>query len=162
MLESKLPLSAQRPEASTVDDHQRINVEILQVSSSTSDARFLDVRVRVRGERRSLLDLVIRIMELLKQSNVGLMSVESNTTMLESVTMHGIMMRLKIEVWILSLKSFKLIKFDYAIFTAWILIHSLHDKILVITLVKNVKIYLFVYLFIYCFWRGNFFFFFLI
>ncbi|KAK6147699.1 hypothetical protein DH2020_018611 [Rehmannia glutinosa] len=103
MLESKLN-SVRRSEGSedqivgsnsSVD--QGVNVEIAQVSSSTSEARFLDLRVTVRGEN-SMLDLIIRIMEFLKQQrNVSLLSVESNTRMLESNPVHGIVMRLKIE-----------------------------------------------------------------
>ncbi|KAK6120409.1 hypothetical protein DH2020_045889 [Rehmannia glutinosa] len=103
MLESKL-YSVRRSEDSedqivgsnsSVD--QGVIVEIAQVSSSTSEARFLDLRVNVRGEN-SMLDLIIRIMELLKQQrNVSLLSVESNTRMLESNPAHGIVMRLKIE-----------------------------------------------------------------
>ncbi|KAL0410479.1 UNVERIFIED_CONTAM: putative transcription factor [Sesamum latifolium] len=76
---------------------ERVNVEMNQVSSSASEARFLDLRVTVRGES-SMLDLVIRVLEFLKQQrNVSLLSVESNTRMLESIPVHGIMLRLKIE-----------------------------------------------------------------
>lgn len=110
MLESKI--SAQRSEASadqvggSSNSVERINVQIAQVSSSTSEARFLDLRVTVRGES-SMLDLVIRLLEFLKQQrNVSLLSVESNTTVLESIPVHGVMLRLKIEVWILSLKIY--------------------------------------------------------
>ncbi|KAL7136766.1 hypothetical protein ABFS83_10G052900 [Erythranthe nasuta] len=85
--------------SSSVDHQTRVSVEITQVQSpSTSDARLLDLRVRVRGER-SMLDSVIRIMEFLKQQRnvITVLSVESNTRMFESVPVHGIVLRLKIE-----------------------------------------------------------------
>ncbi|KAL0374504.1 UNVERIFIED_CONTAM: putative transcription factor [Sesamum radiatum] len=104
MLESQL--SVQRSVDASNQDQvegsssstERVNVEINQVSSSSaSEARFFDLRVTVRGES-SLLDLVIRVLEFLKQqTNVSLLSVESNTRMLESIPVHGIMLRLKIE-----------------------------------------------------------------
>ncbi|KAL0308482.1 UNVERIFIED_CONTAM: putative transcription factor [Sesamum radiatum] len=77
---------------------ERVNVEMNQVSSSSaSEARFLDLRVIVRGET-SMLDLAIRVLEFLKQQrNVSLLSVESNTRMLESIPVHRIMLRLEIE-----------------------------------------------------------------
>ncbi|KAL7095975.1 hypothetical protein ACP275_10G056500 [Erythranthe tilingii] len=85
--------------SSSVDHQTRVSVEITQVQSpSTSDARLLDLRVRVRGER-SMLDSVIRIMEFLKQQRnvISVLSVESNTRMFESVPVHWIVLRLKIE-----------------------------------------------------------------
>ncbi|KAL8463963.1 hypothetical protein ACS0TY_033779 [Phlomoides rotata] len=103
MLESQL--SGRKSEARTVDIHvgssstaERVNVEITEVSSSTSEARFLDLRVSVRGESR-LLDLITRLIGYLKQQrNLSLLSLESNTSMSGGVQVHGVMMRLKIEV----------------------------------------------------------------
>ncbi|KAL8463965.1 hypothetical protein ACS0TY_033779 [Phlomoides rotata] len=108
MLESQL--SGRKSEARTVDIHvgssstaERVNVEITEVSSSTSEARFLDLRVSVRGESR-LLDLITRLIGYLKQQrNLSLLSLESNTSMSGGVQVHGVMMRLKIEVYILLL-----------------------------------------------------------
>ncbi|KAL8463964.1 hypothetical protein ACS0TY_033779 [Phlomoides rotata] len=102
MLESQL--SGRKSEARTVDIHvgssstaERVNVEITEVSSSTSEARFLDLRVSVRGESR-LLDLITRLIGYLKQQrNLSLLSLESNTSMSGGVQVHGVMMRLKIE-----------------------------------------------------------------
>nr|AKN09577.1 basic helix-loop-helix transcription factor [Salvia miltiorrhiza] len=74
----------------------RISVEIAQVSLSSSEARFLDLRVR--GEYSSLLDLVARLIEFLRgQRSVSLRSVESNTRMLGSVAVHAVIMRLGVE-----------------------------------------------------------------
>ncbi|KAL0346705.1 UNVERIFIED_CONTAM: putative transcription factor [Sesamum calycinum] len=104
MLESQLAVQ-RSVEASNQDQVEgssssveRVNVEMNQVSSSSaSEARFLDLRVTVRGET-SMLDLAIRVLEFLKQQrNVSLLSVESNTRMLESIPVHRIMLRLKIE-----------------------------------------------------------------
>ncbi|KAL8040323.1 hypothetical protein ABFX02_10G089900 [Erythranthe guttata] len=107
MLESKISSSTLSDQvvvgnsssSSAVDHQTRVSVEITQVQSpSTSDARLLDLRVRVRGER-SMLDSVIRIMEFLKQQRnvITVLSIESNTRMFESVPVHGIVLRLKIE-----------------------------------------------------------------
>lgn len=81
---------------------ERVSVEMAEVSSSSSsEARVMEMRVRVRGEGR-LVDLVSRIMELLKgETRVSLTSVESNTRMVGSVAVHILIMRLRIQVWIL-------------------------------------------------------------
>lgn len=77
---------------------QRLNVEINQVSERTSEARIWELRVTVRGES-SMLDLVIRILESIKQqNNVGLLSLKSNTGPVESTSVHCVVLRLKIEV----------------------------------------------------------------
>lgn len=78
---------------------ERVSVQTTQVSSSSasSASSSLDLRVTVRGGI-SMLDLVIRIIELLKgQTNVSLTSVESNTRMLGSVAVHAVIMRLRVE-----------------------------------------------------------------
>ncbi|XP_047945795.1 putative transcription factor bHLH041 [Salvia hispanica] len=83
-----------------IGNGERVSVEISpssSSSSSTSEARFLDLRVRVRGES-NLLDLVSRVIEFLRgQSGVSLTSVESNTRMLDSVSVHVVIIRLKIQ-----------------------------------------------------------------
>ncbi|KAL1547774.1 hypothetical protein AAHA92_16090 [Salvia divinorum] len=83
-----------------VGSGERVSVEISpSSSSSSSEARFLDlrVRVRVRGES-SLLDLVSRVIEFLRgQSGVSMTSVESNTRMLDSVAVHAVIIRLRIQ-----------------------------------------------------------------
>lgn len=85
-----------------VGSGERVSVEISRSSSSssssTSEARFLDLRVRVRGES-SLLDLVSRVIEFLRgQSGVSMTSVESNTRILDSVSVHAVIIRLRIQV----------------------------------------------------------------
>ncbi|XP_042054939.1 putative transcription factor bHLH041 [Salvia splendens] len=83
-----------------VGSGERISVEISRPSSSSSsssEARFLDLRVRVRRES-SLLDLVSRVIEFLRgQSGVSMTSVDSNTRMLDSVSVHAVIIRLRIQ-----------------------------------------------------------------
>lgn len=95
MLESQLL-------ARKAEDHSA-GVEITQVSSSTSESRFLDLRVSV-GAESSMLDLITRLIEFLKhQTNLSLLSLESNTTM----PVHVVMLRLKIIIspFLLSLST---------------------------------------------------------
>ncbi|KAL0315776.1 UNVERIFIED_CONTAM: putative transcription factor [Sesamum radiatum] len=79
---------------------ERVSVEIAQVSSASTseEARFLDLRVRLRSGECSLLDLVIRVLEFLnQQSNLRLLSVQSNTRLVESAPVHGLVLRLRVE-----------------------------------------------------------------
>ncbi|KAK4432892.1 putative transcription factor [Sesamum alatum] len=79
---------------------ERASVEIAHVSSASTseEARFLELRVRLRSGECSLLDLVIRVLEFLnQQSNVRLLSVQSNTRLLESAPVHGLVLRLRVE-----------------------------------------------------------------
>ncbi|KAL3644363.1 hypothetical protein CASFOL_012295 [Castilleja foliolosa] len=99
MLQMRLSEASRREDDPTEGlfsgDDQRINVEIVHVSS---EERLLDLRVRVRSNS-SMLDLVMRMLFFLKQqTNVSLLSIESNTRRLESsFPVHEIMMRLKTE-----------------------------------------------------------------
>lgn len=77
-------------------------VRITHVSTSTSESRILDVNVTANREC-SLLDLVTCVMEFLKpQKNVSLISVEADTRLMGESTnsVHGIVLRLRIEVYI--------------------------------------------------------------
>ncbi|XP_020549338.1 putative transcription factor bHLH041 isoform X2 [Sesamum indicum] len=81
---------------------ETVSVEIAQVSSASAstleEARFLDLRVRLRSGECSLLDLVIRVLEFLNQhSNLRLLSVQSNTRLVESVPVHGLVLRLRVK-----------------------------------------------------------------
>ncbi|KAK4391806.1 hypothetical protein Sango_1958400 [Sesamum angolense] len=79
---------------------ERVSVEIAQVSSASTseEARFLDLRVRIRSGECSLLDLVVRVLEFLnQQSNLRLLSVQSNTRLVESAPVHGLVLRLRVE-----------------------------------------------------------------
>ncbi|XP_019191634.1 PREDICTED: putative transcription factor bHLH041 isoform X2 [Ipomoea nil] len=73
----------------------RVDVRITEAGESTSeDNRVVDLQVRVRGEN-GILELVMRLLEFLKQvENVGLISVEANT---RSTSVHRIILRLLIQ-----------------------------------------------------------------
>ncbi|XP_019173388.1 PREDICTED: putative transcription factor bHLH041 [Ipomoea nil] len=77
----------------------RVDVSITNVEESTSEEanrRFVDLRVLVRGEI-SMSDLVIRLLEFLKGvENVGLISVQANTTTVQSASLNRIILRLTI------------------------------------------------------------------
>lgn len=78
-------------------DH-RLDILIANVAETTSEARVLDLRVRVRGEC-SISDIVIRVLEFLRQvANVGLLSVEASTQMVGTAAVSDFVWRFKIEV----------------------------------------------------------------
>ncbi|KAL1805244.1 hypothetical protein ACET3Z_028312 [Daucus carota] len=77
-------------------DH-RLDILIANVAETTSEARVLDLRVRVRGEC-SISDIVIRVLEFLRQvANVGLLSVEASTQMVGTAAVSDFVWRFKIE-----------------------------------------------------------------
>ncbi|XP_042065327.1 putative transcription factor bHLH041 [Salvia splendens] len=79
---------------------QRVSVEIKRMApSSTSQPRFLDLRISLRSRECSLSDLVARVLGLLKQQerNVSLLSLQSNTRFVESLPVHGLVLRCKVE-----------------------------------------------------------------
>lgn len=93
--------TALREELGVAPSTQRVNVEIVNVTPSTliSQARILDLRMSLRSTGCSLSDFVARILGFLKQQrNVSLLSLQSNTTIVESTPVHGLVLRLKVEV----------------------------------------------------------------
>ncbi|XP_073277233.1 putative transcription factor bHLH041 [Primulina huaijiensis] len=99
LLNRKEPIIQESVEgpSSSSSVQERVNVEMNRVPESTSEARILDLSVTVRGECR-MLDLVSGILEFLKQQrNLTLMSIESNAIMEESYSVHGLVLRLRIE-----------------------------------------------------------------
>ena len=78
---------------------QRVSVEMM-APSSTSRARLLDLRISLRSRECSLSDLVARVLGLLKQQGrkVSLVSLKSNTRFVESLPVHGLVLRYKVEV----------------------------------------------------------------
>ncbi|XP_047949256.1 putative transcription factor bHLH041 [Salvia hispanica] len=77
---------------------QRVSVEMM-APSSTSRARLLDLRISLRSRECSLSDLVARVLGLLKQQGrkVSLVSLKSNTRFVESLPVHGLVLRYKVE-----------------------------------------------------------------
>nr|GMD54407.1 putative transcription factor bHLH041 [Ipomoea batatas] len=74
---------AAKEEVAAAAAEEKVDVSITNVEESTSEeanCRFVDLRVLVRGEI-SMSDFVIRLLQFLKGvENVGLISVEANTT----------------------------------------------------------------------------------
>lgn len=81
---------------------QRYEVHITPVAESTSEqGRIVNLGVSARGESGNTLDLVIRILEFLKQVNdeVSLISMEANTRVVaESSFFNNVVFRLRIKV----------------------------------------------------------------
>ncbi|XP_074341720.1 putative transcription factor bHLH041 [Apium graveolens] len=83
--------------SSNADDHQRLDIRITNVAETTSEARVLDLRVRVRGEC-SLSDITIRVLEFLRQvADVDLITVEASSQMVGTNTVSDFVWRLKIQ-----------------------------------------------------------------
>ncbi|KAK3025774.1 hypothetical protein RJ639_041930 [Escallonia herrerae] len=98
ILEAQLPRKEAVDQGSSGSSSERSNVQVTHVAESTSEARIVDLRVSVRGVRGSMLDLVIRVLEFLKQvKNVTLVSVDAETQMLEANSMNRVTLRLQIE-----------------------------------------------------------------
>ncbi|OIT19503.1 PREDICTED: putative transcription factor bHLH041 [Nicotiana attenuata] len=76
----------------------RVAVEMINVGESTSESRIVDLQISVRREC-SILDLVTRLLELLKSDNdVNLESVAANTrSVVQSEPVTHITLRLRIE-----------------------------------------------------------------
>ncbi|GAV78495.1 HLH domain-containing protein [Cephalotus follicularis] len=78
--------------------NERLNVRITHVPESTPEERIIDLHVTVRGECH-MADMVIRILEFLKQdNNVNLMSIEANTRMTQSTSVNVVILRLRVVV----------------------------------------------------------------
>lgn len=86
----------------TSPHHQRVTINVENIAPSTSETRFLDLRMSLRSEECSLTDFVARVLGFLKrEGNVSLLSVQSNTRIVEeSTTVRTLVMRLKAEVCI--------------------------------------------------------------
>lgn len=76
-------------------------VGITDIGESTSDSGVVDLEVNARGNV-ILVDLVIRVLEFIKQSeNVSVMSIDAGTRMLETEAIaNRVILRLRIQVHI--------------------------------------------------------------
>ncbi|KAK3014718.1 hypothetical protein RJ639_008388 [Escallonia herrerae] len=98
ILEAQLPRKEAVDQGSSGSSSERSNIQVTHVAESTSEARIVDLRLSVRGVRGSMLDLVIRVLEFLKQAkNVTLVSVDAETQMVEANSMNRVTLRLQIE-----------------------------------------------------------------
>ena len=92
-----LPKQEANEEASE-PSNERIHVQVTPVDESTSESRIIDLQVIVRAEC-DMLDLVIRLMEFLKDAkNVSTTSMEADTRVVESNSINRVTLRLTIEV----------------------------------------------------------------
>nr|GMC65430.1 putative transcription factor bHLH041 [Ipomoea batatas] len=96
MLEAEVAKGAKAAAEEEEDGGGRVDVRITDAGESTSeDNRVVDLRVTVRGENGTILELVMRLLEFLKQvENVRLISVEANT---RSNSVNRIILRLVIQ-----------------------------------------------------------------
>ncbi|XP_037493004.1 putative transcription factor bHLH041 [Jatropha curcas] len=79
--------------------NERVEVRVARVSETTSEEeRTIDLQIFVRGDSANLSNIVIRILEFLKQHrNVNLMSVEATARTTESRSLNRVILRLRIE-----------------------------------------------------------------
>ena len=98
ILEAQLLSKKEANEGASEPSNDRIRVQVTPVDESTSESRIIDLQVIVRAEC-DLLDLVIRLMEFLKDAqNVSVTSMEADTRMVESNSINRMTFRLTIEV----------------------------------------------------------------
>ncbi|GFY93972.1 basic helix-loop-helix (bHLH) DNA-binding family protein [Actinidia rufa] len=91
-----LPKQEANEEASE-PSNERIHVRVTPVDESTSEWGTIDLQVIVRAEC-DMLDLVIRLMEFLKDAkNVSVASMEADTRVVESNSINRVTLRLTIE-----------------------------------------------------------------
>ncbi|GFS43854.1 basic helix-loop-helix (bHLH) DNA-binding family protein [Actinidia rufa] len=97
ILEAQLLPKKEANEGASEPSNDRIHVQVTPVDESTSESRIIDLQVIVRAEC-DLLDLVIRLMEFLKDAqNVSVTSMEADTRMVESNSINRMTLRLTIE-----------------------------------------------------------------
>lgn len=105
LLERNRELEAKLAEETELENDlqtdQRFNVSIIHIPESTSRERVLDLRVVLRGDNIRADDLIIRLLEFLKQiNNVNLVSIDGKTRAREDGVTSVVLvsLRLKIEV----------------------------------------------------------------
>lgn len=98
-LEAKL--AGEREMGNDLRPNERFNVRISQILESTSRERILDLRIVLRGDNIRADDLLVRLLEFLKQiNNLSLVSIEARTPARENGDSSVVLvtLRLKIEV----------------------------------------------------------------
>jgi len=100
--EVEAKLAGEREIENDLRPDERFNVRIRHIPESTSRERTLDLRVVLRGDIIRVDDLMIRLLEFLKQiNNVSLVSIEARTLARaegDTSVFLVIILRLKIEV----------------------------------------------------------------
>ncbi|XP_043706921.1 putative transcription factor bHLH041 [Telopea speciosissima] len=77
---------------STCSSTERVNIQVIQTAESTSGGQGIELRVSVRGDC-NMLDLVIRILEFLKKVDMGLVSVEADTQLQQTIQLNRFIIR---------------------------------------------------------------------
>ncbi|KAJ8766910.1 hypothetical protein K2173_011728 [Erythroxylum novogranatense] len=97
-LEAQLSLAKEAAgEVSGAPSTERFDVQLLQVSESTSSEQVVHLQVTVRGEH-SLLNMVSRLLDFLKQvENMNVVSVQASTHLMDSNHFNRIVLGLTIE-----------------------------------------------------------------
>ncbi|KAJ7979339.1 Basic helix loop helix (BHLH) DNA-binding family protein [Quillaja saponaria] len=85
-------------ETSSSSSNERLNVRVSHVAgTSSSEVQIVDLQVTLRGVCPHV-DLLIRILEFLKQvKNISLISMDSNNQLIESTSINQVTLRLNIE-----------------------------------------------------------------
>ncbi|XP_068649158.1 putative transcription factor bHLH041 [Aristolochia californica] len=96
-LQARLEPSKEAAEEVAIGN-ERVQVEIIAASESSSEEREIELQVTVREDVCNLIDLVIRLLQPLKQmNNVAVISVEAGTQLRESNSFHRTTIRLRIK-----------------------------------------------------------------
>ncbi|KAE8658170.1 Alpha/beta-Hydrolases superfamily protein [Hibiscus syriacus] len=78
------------------ESKERLNVQLIPVPESTSEQRIVDMRIGIRGEW-PIENILMRLLEFLKDTNVSLVSIEANTQISELGSVNHVNLRLRIE-----------------------------------------------------------------
>ncbi|KAM7519634.1 hypothetical protein LguiB_018596 [Lonicera macranthoides] len=97
MLEARLPITEATSQEISGSSSERLEIMVTKMEESTSKSCVVNLEVNVRGEC-SMLDLVIRVLEFVKQvKNLSILSIQVKTRRVEASSIKRIILRLKIE-----------------------------------------------------------------
>ncbi|CAN7038739.1 unnamed protein product [Brassica rapa subsp. trilocularis] len=96
-LEAKI--AGEREMETFLQDNERFNVRIIHIPESTSRERVLDLRIAHRGDNIGADDLIIRLLEFLKQiNNVSLVSIDGKTRAREDGVTSVVLLSLRLKI----------------------------------------------------------------
>ncbi|KAM7519631.1 hypothetical protein LguiB_018593 [Lonicera macranthoides] len=97
MLEARLPRTEATNQEISGSSSERLEITVTKMEESSSKSCVVNLEVNVRGEC-SMLDLVIRVLEFVKQvKNLSILSIQAETRIAEASSIKRIILRLKIE-----------------------------------------------------------------
>ncbi|KAM7515657.1 hypothetical protein LguiA_005240 [Lonicera macranthoides] len=97
MLEARLPRTEATSQEISGSSSERLEIMVTKMEESTSKSCVVNLEVNVRGEC-SMLDLVIRVLEFVKQvKNLSILSIQVETRRVEASSIKRIILRLKIK-----------------------------------------------------------------